>query len=117
MTDEAKTWPEGSISAKVTMNPYVFAMAMDEAYKQGMKPWEYINLAMWEKLGQPDHDTLMQYAANIEVDEEDPKWRKRLKITARHEIAVGEAKKELAGTAAENSDLHSDNGGEQNTQS
>ena len=60
----------------------------EEAYKEGMKPWELINVALWEKIGEPDHDTLMNYVANVRVDDDDPKWLKRLKITAAHEVAM-----------------------------
>lgn len=94
-SSDARNWPEGIISAKMTMNPYILAMAIEEAYKSGLPPWEYINTALWEKLGKPDHDTLMQFAANLEIVEEDPKWKKRLKITARHEVAVDAYRKEL----------------------
>jgi hypothetical protein len=45
-------------------------------------------LAMWERLGKPDHDALMGFAAGMDVDEEDPKWKKRLKLTARYEVEV-----------------------------
>ena len=81
-SEASKNWPEGTIVVKVTMNPYIYAMAIEEAYKEGMKPWELINVALWEKIGEPDHDTLMNYAANVRVDDDDPKWLKRLKITA-----------------------------------
>ncbi len=92
---EAKNWPEGIISVKMTMNPYLLAMAIEEAYKSGLQPWEFINTALWEKLGKPDHDALMQFAADLEIIDEDPKWKKRLKITARHEVAVDAYRKEL----------------------
>jgi hypothetical protein len=85
-SEESKNWPEGTISTKMTMNPYVLAMAIEEAYKNGVKPWEFINAAIWERLGKPDHDTLMEFAANLEVEDLDPKWKKRLKITARFEV-------------------------------
>jgi hypothetical protein len=87
-SEAAKNWPEGTISVKLTTNPYVFAFALHEAAKQGLRPWEFINVALWEKLGSPDHDTLMEFAAGLEVAEEDPKWIKRLKITARHELEM-----------------------------
>lgn len=94
-SDAAKNWPEGTVSVRVTMNPYVFAMAMEQCFKEGMKPWEYINAAIWEKLGKPDHDTLMEFAANLEIFDEDPKWKKRLKINARHEVEIAKAREEL----------------------
>ena len=95
-SEASKNWPEGIISVRVTMNPYLFALAVDEAFKQGLRPWDFINTAIWEKLGKPDHKTLMDYAANLEIDEEDPKWKKRLKIAARHEIEMAAALKERA---------------------
>lgn len=85
---ESQHWPGGTISVKLTMNPYLLAMAFEHAMNQGMKLWELINIALWEKLGKPDEDALLDYAANIEMDEEDPKWKKRLKITARHELEM-----------------------------
>lgn len=94
-TPESKNWPEGVISVKMTMNPYILAMVIEEAYKSGTQPWEFINAALWEKLGRPDHDALMQFAANLEIVDEDPKWKKRLHITARHEVAVDAYRKEL----------------------
>ncbi len=87
-SEGSKDWPDGIISAKMTMSPYLLAMAHEEAYKNGMKPWEFVNLAIWEKLGKPDHATLMEFAANQEIDEMDPRWKKRLKITAQHEVAA-----------------------------
>ncbi len=93
---ESQHWPEGTISVKLTMNPYLLAMAFEHAMNQGMKLWEFINIALWERLGKPDEDALLEYAANIELDEEDPKWKKRLKITARHEIEMKKLK-ELRG--------------------
>ena len=95
-SEASKNWPEGTISVKVTMNPYLFAIALEEALRMGMKPWELINVALWEKLGKPDHDTLMEFAANLEIEDEDPKWKKRLQITARHEVAVAAFRKEQA---------------------
>ena len=111
-SEASKNWPEGTISVRVTMNPYVFALAIDEAYKQGLKPWEFITTAIWEKLGKPDHKDLMDYAANIEVDDEDPKWKKRLKITARHEIEMAEALRERAEAAAQDTPDTADDNGE-----
>ncbi len=93
-SDAAKNWPEGIISVNLTMNPYLLAFAFEESLKGGMKLWEFVNAALWEKLGRPDRDTLMAFAANMEVDEEDPKWKKRLQITARHEVAVAACKRE-----------------------
>ncbi|MEJ2716886.1 MAG: hypothetical protein P8182_07065 [Deltaproteobacteria bacterium] len=93
-SEASQNWPEGVISVKLTANPYLFALALHEAAKQGLKTWEFINVALWEKLGKPDHDTLMQFAAGLEIVDEDPKWMKRLKITARHELEVAALKKE-----------------------
>lgn len=101
---EGTDWPEGIISVKMTMNPYILAMAIEQAYKSGMKPWEFINKALWEKLGSPEHDALMSFAADLEVDDDDPKWKKRLKIAARHEVAVDAFRKELQEGASESGD-------------
>ena len=95
-SDSGKEWPESVVSVRMTMSPYVFAMAIEAAMKSGVKPWEFINVAIWEKLGKPDHDTLMQFAANMDIDDEDPKWKKRLKITARHETAMDDLRRERA---------------------
>lgn len=95
-SEASKNWPEGTVVVKLTMNPYVFAMAMEECFQHGMKPWEFINVAIWEKLGKPDQDTLMKFAANLEACDEDPKWKKRLIITARHELAMARAREEPA---------------------
>lgn len=94
-SEAAKNWPEGIISAKMTMNPYVLAMAIEESLTRGMKLWELVNIALWEKLGCPDQSTLMKFAAEMEIFDEDPKWKKRLKITAAHELAVAEYRKQL----------------------
>lgn len=110
-SDASKNWPEGTISVRVTMNPYVFALAVEEAYKQGLRPWEFINAAIWEKLGEPDHKTLLDHAANLELDDEDPKWKKRLKITARHEVEMAEAMLERAKAEAEGSTDKADGNG------
>ena len=109
-SEDSKNWPEGIISVKVTMNPYIFALAMEESYKAGMKPWELINLALWEKLGKPDHDTLMEFAANLQIDDEDPKWKKRLKIAARHEVEVAALREESARTPEESAQTTDGNG-------
>jgi len=85
---EADNWPDGIISVKMTMNPYLLALAAEESMKRGMRTWELINLALWEKLGKPEKDELLDFAAGMEVLEEDPKWKKRLKLTARHEVEV-----------------------------
>ncbi|MBI5248968.1 MAG: hypothetical protein HY912_05685 [Desulfomonile tiedjei] len=95
-SDQAKNWPEGVISAKITMNPYILVMAGEEAEKRGMKLWELINIAIWEKLGEPSFDDLTEFAANLEIFDEDPKWKKRLKIVASHEVTVAEMKAEKA---------------------
>ncbi len=91
---EAENWPEGLISAKLTMSPYILARAEEESLKNGMKLWEFINLAVWEKLGKPTRHELIAYAADLESFDEDPKWKKRLKIAARHELAVNELREE-----------------------
>lgn len=89
-TEDSKNWPEATISVKLTMNPYLLAMAVERSLDAGVKLWEFINLALWEKLGSPSHDTLLEFAANMHVDDEDPKWKKRLTITARHEVETKE---------------------------
>ena len=85
---ESKKWPEDIISVKLTMNPYLLALAEDKAYRDGLKLWEYINLALWEKLGCPSKDELLDFAATFDLDDLDPKWKHRLKLTARHEVEV-----------------------------
>lgn len=111
-SETANSWPEGIVSVRVTMNPYILAMASEEAYKQGMKPWEFINAAIWEKLGQPEHDDLMDFAAHLDIEEEDPKWKKRLKITARHEVQTAAVKAQRAHAAqAEQTPEAEGNGG------
>ena len=93
-SEAAKNWPEGVVSVNLTMNPYLLALALEAALKDGMKLWEFINTALWEKLGRPDRDALMEFAANMEVVDEDPKWKKRLQIAARHEVAVAACRRE-----------------------
>jgi hypothetical protein len=95
-SEAAKKWPEGLISAKLTMNPYLLALAFEESLKAGTQLWEFINTAVWEKLGEPGRDKLLEFAANMEVFDEDPKWKKRLKISARYELGLEEFRKELA---------------------
>lgn len=109
-SEAAKNWPEGIISVKMTMNPYLLAMAIEEAFHKGMKPWEFINNAIWDKLGSPDQDTLMEFAANMEIVDEDPKWKRRLKIAAAHEVAVAAYREEMAREAS--SPESGKNGGE-----
>jgi hypothetical protein len=92
-SDASNNWPDGTISAKLTMNPYLLAMAFEKAMQSHMRLWEFINVAIWEKLGSPESDTLMEFAANMEIEEDDPKWKKRLKIAARHEFELREALK------------------------
>ncbi|MFH1115445.1 MAG: hypothetical protein V1792_16175 [Pseudomonadota bacterium] len=94
-SEAAKNWPEGIISVKITMNPYLLAMATEKSLESGTRLWEFINTALWEKLGKPDQDALMEFAANIEIFDEDPKWKKRLKITARHEVETAAYRKAL----------------------
>jgi hypothetical protein len=93
-SEDSQQWPEGIISVKLTMNPYIFAMAIEEAYRQELQPWELVSLALWEKLGKPDREALTEFAANLELADEDPDWKKRLKITAAHEAAVAAVKRE-----------------------
>jgi hypothetical protein len=52
---------------------------------------------LWEKLGKPTQPELLDFASSIEVDDLEPKWKKRLKLTARHEVEVREALKERDG--------------------
>lgn len=96
----SKNWPEGTVSANITMNPYLLALAEEQSFKRGMKLWEFINASLWESLGKPDHDTLMEFAATMDITDEDPKWKKRLKITARHEVEMAAARRELAARKA-----------------
>ncbi len=109
-SEAAKNWPEGIISVKMTMNPYLLAMAIEEAFPKGMKPWEFINTALWEKLGCPDQMTLMKFAANMEVFDEDPKWKRRLKIAAAHEVAVAEYREQM-GREASSADAEAEKNG------
>ncbi|MCA1959179.1 MAG: hypothetical protein LDL33_00175 [Desulfomonile sp.] len=102
-SEASRNWPEGIISVKLTINPYIFAMAIEEAYKQGLQPWELVSVALWEKLGKPDCDTLIEFAASLELTDEDPDWKKRLKITAAHEAAVAAVKREREQAALEGS--------------
>lgn len=99
-TKESENWPEGVISAKLTMNAYLLAMAQEEALKKGIAPWEFINVAIWKSLGEPDQSALLDFAAGLEVEEEDPKWKKRLKITARYEVEMAAARKAAVEAAA-----------------
>ncbi len=85
---ESGNWPEGIISVRLTMNPYLLAMAEERAYSEGVPLWEYVNAALWEKLGKPDSPMLYEFAAGLSVDDEDPKWKKRLNIAARHEMEM-----------------------------
>jgi hypothetical protein len=89
-TEESRKWPEGIVSVKLTMNPYLLVLAEEMAAKAGLKVWEYINVALWEKMGQPSREELTNFAAVFEMDELDPKWKKRLKLAARHEIEIVE---------------------------
>lgn len=98
-SEAAKNWPEGIISVKMTMNPYLLAYAIEESLKSGAMLWEFINVALWESLGKPDHDTLMEFAASMDVEDEDPKWKKRLKITARHEVEMAAYRKAVQAEA------------------
>jgi len=100
LSESSRNWPEGTVSVNITMNPYLLAMAEEQSFQQGLKLWEFINVALWESLGKPAHDSLMEFAATMEIADEDPKWRKRLKITARHEVEMAAARKERAAREA-----------------
>jgi hypothetical protein len=89
LSEAASEWPEAIVSVKMTMNPYVYAFAIDKAHSLGLKPWEFINLAIWEKIGKPSASELTEFASKLETDEEDPNWLKRLKITAKYEVESG----------------------------
>jgi len=110
-SEAARNWPEGIVSVKLTMNPYLLAMAIEEALKKGMNVWELINTALWEKLGCPDKMTLMKFASDMEIFDEDPKWKKRLKITAAHEVAVAEFRNREPRDPAPESDSDADGNG------
>jgi hypothetical protein len=110
-SEASKNWPEGIISVKLTMNPYILAMASEESLNRGMKLWELINVAVWQELGKPDLDALLAFAANMEIFDEDPKWKKRLKIAARHELAVAEFRKQQALEESEGDVLSGDGRG------
>ncbi|MGC8660005.1 MAG: hypothetical protein ACP5U1_13120 [Desulfomonilaceae bacterium] len=111
-SEESKKWPEGIISVKLTMNPYLLVLAEEEAARQGLKLWEYINLALWEKLGEPSKDQLLDFASGFGVDDLDPKWKHRLKLAARHEVEVREAVKQ-AQTSGESKSPDSNGDGKQ----
>ncbi len=112
-SEAARKWPEGVISAKLTMNPYLLAMAFEESMKAGVQLWEFINTALWEKLGEPDREKLLEFAANMEVFDEDPKWKKRLKIAARYEMGLEEFRKELVDEPFPATNVSEGNGGDQ----
>lgn len=97
-TEESKNWPEGIISVKLTMNPYLLAFAEEKSVQSDIKLWELINVALWEKLGKPGESELLEFAGSIEVDDLDPKWKKRLKLAARHEIEIKSLLKERGAT-------------------
>ncbi|MEW6352413.1 MAG: hypothetical protein AB1646_25455 [Thermodesulfobacteriota bacterium] len=107
---ESGKWPEGIISVRMTMNPYLLAMAEERAHSEGVPLWEYVNAALWEKLGKPECPELYEFAAGLPVDDEDPKWKKRLSITARHEMAVAAVRSARAQEEAARQD--GDNGSE-----
>ena len=112
-SEAARKWPEGVISAKLTMNPYLLAMAFEESMKAGVQLWEFINTALWEKLGEPDREKLLEFAANMEVFDEDPKWKKRLKIAARYKMGLEEFRKELGDEPFPATNISEGNGGAQ----
>ena len=107
---EATNWPEGTISVKLTMNPYLLAMAFEQSLNTGTKLWEFVNMALWEKLGKPDQDVLMEFAADMEIVDEDPKWKKRLKITARHEVEMKKFKRQMGENLDPDKDFSEGNG-------
>ena len=90
-TQESKEWPEAIISLKLTMNPYLMVMAEEKAAHDGLKLWEFINVALWEKMGKPSKEDLLNFAAGFELDDLDPKWKKRLKLAARYEVEIRQA--------------------------
>ena len=90
-TQESKEWPEAIISLKLTMNPYLMVMAEEKAALDGLKLWEFINVALWEKMGKPSKEDLLIFAAGFEVDDLDPKWKKRLRLAARYEVEIQQA--------------------------
>ena len=90
-TQESKEWPEAIISLKLTMNPYLMVMAEEKAALDGLKLWEFINVALWEKMGKPSKEDLLNFAAGFELDDLDPKWKKRLKLAARYEVEIQQA--------------------------
>ncbi len=93
VSDASKNWPDGIISVKLTMSPYLLTLAEEASFGSGMKLWEFINVALWEKLGKPNEESLLNHAAELDLSDEDPKWKKRLKLTARHEIEVSRFKR------------------------
>ncbi len=111
VSDASSNWPEGVISVKLTMNPYLLSMAEEAAARNGIKLWEFINVALWEKMGKPGMEVMLDYAAQQEISEDDPKWKKRLKLTARHEVEVLAYKRTLKDEShlGPMNDDHSDN--------
>ena len=43
-SEAARKWPEGVISTKLTMNPYLLAMAFEESMKSGVQLWDGIRI-------------------------------------------------------------------------
>lgn len=109
ISEAARNWPEGIISVKLTMNPYLLTLAEEASEKNGMKLWEFINVALWEKLGAPDQESMLNHAAGLDVCDDDPKWKKRLQLTARHEIEVSELKRSMS-AAQKKCNISSDDG-------
>ena len=46
VSESSKKWPEGIRSVKLTMNPSLLSLAEEAAAQNGMKLWEYINVAL-----------------------------------------------------------------------
>lgn len=103
-SEESLNWPEGVVSVKLTMNPYLLVLAEEKAAARGLKLWEYINLALWKEIGNPTKTELMDFAASFELDEMDPKWKHRLKLAARHEVETGQIIKDSEGDCTNESE-------------
>jgi len=80
-------WPEGSLSIKFLVNPYLLLFAIKGCQELGVELGEFINKAIWEKLGKPDRDELIRLAAETEISEEHPRWMKHLQTTALFELS------------------------------
>jgi hypothetical protein len=80
-------WPEGSLSIKFMVNPYLLLFAITRCQELTVELGELINVALWEKLGKPDRDELVRLAAEMEVSEEHPRWMRHLQTTANFELS------------------------------